>query len=290
MMERDALSVLLTGATAGIGRHTALDLARRGFRVFATGRDEAALKSLAAEASGLPLSAFPLDVTSERSISAALGEIDARTSGRGLFALINNAGYSQPGPLELISERDLRAVFDTNIFGLMALTRALVPGMRARGRGRIINVGSIMGRVTMPFQGAYSATKYALEALTEALRLELSPFGISVVMVTPGAIKSEFGHRALTSLAPYREESSPYAPALAVWERTYLRFRGRAAGPEAVAGAVRRALEDPRPSSRYTVPRRAALELAILSRIPTRLGDRLKRRALGLDLLAAKGP
>src|SRR6266511_3071248 len=157
------------------------------------------------------------------SVEAARVEVERRTAGAGLDVLVNNAGYALPGPLETLTEADLRLLFDTNVFGLLAVTRAFLPRMRERGAGRVVNVGSVMGRVTMPLLGAYNASKHAVAALTDALRMELAPFGVRVVLVEPGAVRSGFAARALQGLAPYRDPGSPYARAVAgtdaAWER-----------------------------------------------------------------------
>src|SRR6185312_15795275 len=188
-------TILITGATAGIGRAAALALAKAGHVVIATGRRHDALQSLQAEARAEgargALHVIALDVTRTESIDGAKREVDRITQGRGLDALVNNAGYGLIGPLEAISDDDLRDQFATNVFGLVAVTRAFVPAMRARGEGRVINVGSMGGRVTFPFMGAYNATKYAVESLSDALRMELAPFGVRVALIEPGAIHSE---------------------------------------------------------------------------------------------------
>src|ERR1700733_9145953 len=171
-----SLIILITGATAGIGRHAALHLAHAGHRVIATGRRKDALAALAKEAKGTKLETMELDVTVASSIEAAKAEVDKRTDGYGLDVLVNNAGYGLMGPLEEISDADLRAQYDTNVFGLVAMTRAFLPQMRLRGSGRIVNVSSMGGRMTFPFMGAYNSTKYAIESMSDALRMELAPF------------------------------------------------------------------------------------------------------------------
>jgi NAD(P)-dependent dehydrogenase (short-subunit alcohol dehydrogenase family) len=198
---RPGQSILITGATSGIGRDAALRLARAGHLVLAGGRRADALATLAREGGGR-LEPVVLDVTDPASVAAARELVDRRTGGRGLDVLVNNAGFALPGPLEALAEEDLRMLFDTNVFGLLAMTRAFLPGMRERGQGRVVNVGSIMGRVAMPLLGAYNASKHAVAALTDALRMELAPFGISVVLVEPGAIRTGFAARALAGLAP----------------------------------------------------------------------------------------
>jgi short-subunit dehydrogenase len=275
-------TVLVTGATAGIGRHVALDLAKRGHRVFATGRNAKAREALRAEATtrGTSLSIVTLDVTSQASIDEAAAFVKRETAGRGIDVLVNNAGYGQGGPALEIDDATLRQQFDTNVFGLMAVTRAFAPGMIAQGRGWIVNVSSIGGRITFPFFGAYHASKYALEALSDAMRVELRPFGVRVVLVEPGPITSEFSERAFTSL-PQGKAATRYAS-------TYGRAGGiRAAsdrfsfGPEHVALAVRRAMGN-RPSARYMAPSLLGLMFALLPFVPTRVLDLLFGWVFGL--------
>src|SRR5688572_2228340 len=162
-MSNTSLTILVTGSTSGIGKHAALHLARRGHTVIATGRNEGALAKLAGEAPGLSLSTVRLDVTDARSIAEAAKEVDRLTGGRGVDVLVNNAGYGLAAPVVELRDEDVRAQFETNVFGLIAVTRAFVPAMIARKRGRVINIGSIGGRITFPMFGAYHATKYAVE-------------------------------------------------------------------------------------------------------------------------------
>ena len=276
-------TVLVTGATAGIGRYLALDLAKRGHRVVATGRSVKALEELSreAQAKGTPLSTVRLDVTSEESIASAASAVRALTGGRGVDVLVNNAGYGQGGPVLELPDATLREQFDTNVFGLMAVTRAFVPEMRARGAGWIVNVSSVGGRITFPFFGAYHASKYALEALSDAMRAELHPFGVRVVVVEPGPITSEFSERAFGSIQQ--------GEAAAQYPTTY----GRAGGirsltdrfsfsPEHVARAVRRAM-GVRPRARYMAPWFLGWIFALLPFVPTRVIDAIFRAAFGLS-------
>jgi NAD(P)-dependent dehydrogenase (short-subunit alcohol dehydrogenase family) len=275
-------TVVVTGATAGIGRHVALDLAQRGHRVFATGRNEAALEKLEMEATarGTTLGTVMLDVTDAKSIADAASVIRRETGGRGIDVLVNNAGYGQGGPVIELTDEVLRQQFETNVFGLMAVTRAFAPEMIARGKGWIINVSSIGGRVTFPFFGAYHASKYAVEALSDAMRAELHSFGVRVVLVEPGPIQSEFSERAFTSL--------PQGNAAVRFASSYDRAGGirtvtdrYSFGPEHVARAIRRAMGDS-PRARYVAPSFLGLVLALLPFIPTRLVDALFRAAFGL--------
>ncbi len=285
------LVVLITGATAGIGRATALELARAGHTVFATGRRTEALASLVREASGLDVRALALDVTRQASIDAAKAAIDEATGGRGVDVLVNNAGYGLVGPLEDLSDEALRRQYDTNVFGLMAVTRAFLPAMRARRSGRVINVSSMGGKMTFPLMGAYNSTKYAVESLSDALRMELAPFGVRVVLIEPGVIKTEFSDVAIGG-ATVRPDS-PWASAIAEADSMRAKFESTAVGPEHVARAIHRAAVARRPSDRYVAPRRTYLALWAVRVFPTRWVDAALRMAGGLTkkkLLGAHGP
>lgn len=179
--------VLITGCSSGIGYDTALALLQRGHRVFATCRKEEDVKRL----KSLGLDAVQMNMDDTHSITLAFYEIIKKTSGR-LDVLINNAGYGQAGALEDVPREALRSQFETNVFGLMDLTRLAIPIMRNQGHGRIINISSILGLISMPFRGAYNASKYAVEGLSDTLRLELKPSGINVITIEPGPIESRF--------------------------------------------------------------------------------------------------
>jgi short-subunit dehydrogenase len=283
MDHRSSKTILVTGATAGIGRHVALDLAARGHRVFASGRNESALSALRADAAtrGLTIETVTLDVTYPESIAAAVAHVRAQTSGHGIDVLVNNAGYGQGGSLLDVTDAALRAQFDTNVFGLMAVTRAFVPDMVARSRGWIVNVSSIGGRVTFPFFGAYHASKYALEALSDALRAELRPFGVNVAVVEPGPITSEFSERAFGSL-PAEQSRSAYASSYALAAGIRAASDRAAFAPSHVSRAVHKAISSRWPRARYVAPWFLAIPLAFLPLVPTRLLDALFRRVFGL--------
>lgn len=274
-------TVLITGATRGIGRVAALHLAAKGFRVFAAGRTAEALASLAAESGGL-VEAVRMDVTDEASIAAAREQVDRATDGGGVDALVNNAGYGQGGPLELLSDAEVRAQFETNVFGLLAATRAFLPRMRERRSGRIVHVGSVSGHVALPFLGAYAATKHALEAISDAMRLELEPFGVHVVLIKPGAINTEFGETEKEGLRKYAGADSPYARPLEAFMRWHAGFHPTAPGPECVAEAIERALTDTPPRDRYHAPGRTAWLMRIRTMLPTSVSDGLLKRLSGL--------
>lgn len=280
-------TILITGATAGIGRHAALELVRRGHHVIATGRRENALANLREEArkQGLTgkLDVIRLDVTKEDSVENARALVHTLTDGHGIDVLVNNAGYGQMGPLETVTDADLRKQYETNVFGLMSMTRAFVPQMRERGDGRVINVGSIGGRITFPLMGAYNSTKYAVESLSDALRVELAPFGIAVSIVEPGPIKTEFNDVAMETINRESVDGSVYAPVLATAAAFKRKFEANSAGPEVTTNAIAHAALARRPRVRYVVPFSASIMLAILGWMPTRLVDALFRAVSGLN-------
>lgn len=274
-------TVVITGATSGIGRTTAIHLARAGFRVFATGRDHAALSTLADEASGLELTPLGLDVTDAASLAAARAAVLAQTGGAGVDAVINNAGYAHAQPLEDVGPAQLMEQLATNTVGAHAVTRAFLPEMRRRRTGRVVFVGSIAGRIAIPLLGAYDVSKHALEALADAYRRELHPFGIRVVLLRPGFIHSALAARTSAHLASAAPSGSPYERlyrSAGSLERIAQRLGGR---PEAVAAAVERALLARRPRARYAMPLHARWLLPLFAALPTGLGDAILRAATG---------
>jgi NAD(P)-dependent dehydrogenase (short-subunit alcohol dehydrogenase family) len=258
-------TVLITGCSSGIGKCTAEGLAARGYRVFATARHRDDIATLQT----LGLETLQLDLNDSSSIRAAVDEILKRTSGT-LDALFNNAGYGQPGAVEDLSRNTLRAQFETNLFGMQELTNLIIPVMRAQGHGRIINHSSVLGFVTLPYRGAYNASKYAMEALTDTMRMELRDTGIHVSLIEPGPVISRFRANAYTA---YKRnimiENSPHRDTYLSMEKRLTR-PGIAAPftlpPEAVLKKVIHALESPRPRIRYyvTVP---TYLFAVLKRI-----------------------
>lgn len=267
--------VLVTGATAGIGRATALHLARQGDHVIATGRKADLLEELRAEANASPLAGrldvALLDVTSQESIDSAKKAVDRLTNGYGVDVLVNNAGYGLAGPLAEIDDADLRAQFDTNVFGLMAVTRAFVPQMRARRSGKIINVSSIGGKVTFPFFGAYHGTKYAVEAFSDALRYELKPYDIGVVVIEPGPIKTNFGDTSMKTVSKY--SNGAYAASVARADAIRIKLERNSAPPEAVAKVIGRAIRRRRPSARYAAPFYNGVIFWLAAMLPQRAWD-----------------
>lgn len=242
--------VLVTGCSSGIGRAAAETLVARGHTVYATARRTETLTEL--EAAGARVLA--LDVTSEESMSSAVKTIEAEHGTVG--ALVNNAGYGEYGTVEETDLDKVRTMFETNVFGLARLTQLVLPAMREAHSGRVVNIGSMGGRFTFPVGGYYHATKYAVEAITDALRNEVRGFGIGVSLIEPGLIRTGFEETALTSDAAATQEHSPYAALLASSASNTTGGYGNpmvATGPEAVAKVIVRAIESRHPRSRYVV-------------------------------------
>lgn len=274
--------VLVTGATAGIGRETALHLARLGHRVIATGRKLDVLAELEKEAGDLPLETLALDVTDGDSIAAARDAVHKRTDGYGLDLLVNNAGFAFMAPMELITPEDMRLQFATNVFGLVEVTQAFLPEMRARGAGKVINVSSVVGRIAFPMQGVYCATKHAVEALTDALRAEVRSFGIYVSLVEPGAIRTNFEATATSTVDKYHALDEAYAPASAGYLDVTAKSYKSAPGPACIAKTVARILRKRRPGARYVSPRYNLMIIWLMGMLPTRVKDWLARKVLKL--------
>ncbi len=257
MLPSDA--VLITGCSTGIGYATAERLAGE-FTVYATARKVETLRAL--EAKGCR--ALHLDVTDEDSMTAAVEQVEAASGSVG--ALVNNAGYSQSGALETLSIDSVRRQFETNVFGLLRLSQLVLPGMRRAGGGRIVNIGSMGGKLTFPGGGVYHATKHAVEALSDALRFEVQGFGVRVVLIEPGLIRTEFANTAVASVDDV-EDAGPYAAFNEVVQKStagvYRGPLGRlGGGPETVAESIHKALTVKRPRARYTVTPSAKLALA----------------------------
>jgi NAD(P)-dependent dehydrogenase (short-subunit alcohol dehydrogenase family) len=282
--------VLVTGATAGIGRTTALYLARQGHHVIASGRKPAELAKLADEFAAQPsssrerpgkLDTLRLDVTSAASIAAAVVEVDTLTGGHGVDVLVNNAGFGVFGPTSEIDDAEMRRQYDTNVFGLMNVTRAFLPKMMERRAGRIVNLSSVGGRVTLPYLGVYNSTKYALESLSDALRYELRPFGIDVSMIEPGVIRTNFEATAAGGLS--RFAATPYGAAIEKYEQMSKLADRFAADPIVIAKAIARAVNARRPAARYVAPRSNSVGLLLYMLVPTRVWDWAMRKFGHLD-------
>ena len=270
------LTVLVTGASPGIGRATAVEFARRGHQVYAAARREEVLAGLAdGERNIRPVG---LDVTDGDSVQRAWAKIQAETGGTGVDVLVNNAGFALTGPVEVLPDEAVRRQFDTNVFGVLNVTRAVLPAMRARGSGRIINVSSIVGRVSFGLMGVYGATKYAVEALSDALRLELRGFGITVVLIEPGFVATSLG-----SAADAEAGRGPVPPAYQEMAETGTRYLARqlAKGIPAaqVAATIANAAQSRNPRTRYVVPGTVRPLIALLTALPDKAADKAKLRA-----------
>lgn len=262
-------AVLITGCSTGIGRATAELLAREGNTVYATARRPESIEDLRAAG----CRTLALDVDDEASMSAAVAAVEEAEGVVG--ALVNNAGYSQSGAVETVPLDSVRRQFETNVFGLIRMCQLVLPGMRRVGRGRIVNVSSMGGKLVFPGGGVYHATKHAVEALSDAMRFELKGFGIQVVVIEPGLIKTQF---ADTVAGQMPVEDGPYADFnRSVTEATVGVYEGPlarlGAGPEAVAKAIKKALEARKPRTRYPVTPSARLLLTQRKLLPDRAWD-----------------
>ena len=264
--------VLITGASSGIGAATAARLTRAGHTVYATARKADALTELA-DAGAQTRS---LDVTDDASMRAVVDEI-VEAHGR-VGGLVNNAGYGTYGAVEDVPMEAARAQFETNVFGVARLIQLVLPSMRAARRGRIVNVSSMGGRLTFPYGGYYHASKHAVEALSDALRMEVRPFGIGVSIIEPGLITTRFGETASATLAGTTAADSPYKSATDAIEKaiaaSYER-RMMTAGPEQVARAIEKALTAARPRSRYVITPAARALITVRAASPGKAWDRV---------------
>ena len=276
--------MLVSGAAGGIGRACALHLAHLGFQVYAGVRQATDAAGLA-PATGEHLTPVRLDVADGASIHAAATTIGAAVGRAGLVGLVNNAGITIPGPLEFLPLDAVRRQFEVNVIGALALTQALLPLLRL-APGRVVNIGSLSGQVALPFYGAYAASKCALDALTDALRVELRPWRIRVSLVEPGIVRTPIWDKALSAADAWMSQTSPevqalYGPAMAGVRAHARRFNAAARPATEVARAVGHALTAARPKARYrvahTLPTRALL---LLAHLPAWLRDAIIARSL----------
>jgi short-subunit dehydrogenase len=270
-------AILITGCSSGIGRATAERLAAAGRTVYATARRPDSIADL--EAAGCRLLAC--DVTSEESMVAAVRAVEEAEGAVGV--LVNNAGYSQSGAVETVPMEDVRRQFETNVFGLVRMTQLVLPGMRAQRHGKIVNVSSMGGRLTFPGGGFYHATKHAVEAISDALRFEVRGFGVDVIIIEPGLIRTSFGDTAAGSVdVAAAGADGPYAEFnAAVAKTTRDAYHGPmarlGAGPEAVAKVIEKAITARRPKPRYPVTASARVMLAQHALMPDRAWDAMMR-------------
>ena len=261
------MRILVTGAGTGLGRASAEALTARGHEVVATARRPEVLADLDVALR------LPLDVTSDASVAACI------TAAGAIDALVNNAGISETGPLETYPHDVLAKMFETNVFGPMRMVRALVPAMRARGRGVVVNVTSVEGRVAAPLAGAYCATKHALEALSESLAFEVGHFGVRVVIVEPGYIAP-----GMINQVRHGEEGTPYEELRRQWSGTPELLVGPDGrpGPELVGTAVADAIDDPTTPLRVPVGADAEMVLAARKELDDASFEAAMRQLLGI--------
>jgi NAD(P)-dependent dehydrogenase (short-subunit alcohol dehydrogenase family) len=277
-MSEPSKAVLVTGCSSGIGRATALRLAGSGWKVYATARRPETLSDLR----DAGCQTLALDVTDEQSMQLAVETIEQAEEAVGV--LINNAGYSQSGAIETVPLEAVRRQFETNVFGLVRLTQLVLPKMRAQRWGKIVNVGSMGGRLSFPGGGHYHATKHAVEALSDAMRFELRGFGIDVVLLEPGLITTEFGEAATASMVDTTiAGDDPYATfnttVGAVTKGAYdgpMKLLG--GGPDRVAKTIERALKRRNPPARITITPSAKLTIAMRRLMPDRAWDAMMRQ------------
>ena len=263
--------IIITGASSGIGAATARRLARGGARLVLSARRADPLHALARELdpAGTAVLAVAGDVTSDadrrRLVATTLGKF-----GR-IDGLVNNAGYGTRGPVEIVPVDAIRKNYETNVFALIALTQLVLPHLRGRGDGCIVNIGSVAGRIARPLSSIYDSTKHALEAITDGLRGELKPFGVRVTLIRPGFIVTEFIDAASRASDQYTDNAGPYTPYLAGFRVGYKKLRLVAGVPDDIARLVEKALTADHPAPRYSGPLHAKFFLFLKWLLPDRL-------------------
>ncbi len=274
-MATPSKAVLITGCSSGIGRASAVRLAKKGWIVYASARRPESIADL----TDAGCRTLTLDVTDEDSMRAAVTEIEREHGAVGV--LINNAGYSQSGPVEQVGLDAVRRQFETNVFGLVALTQLVLGKMREQRWGKVVNVSSMGGRLTFPGGGYYHATKHAIEAISDALRFEVRGFGIDTILIEPGLIVTDFGTAAVASMddigadGPYGEFNAKLAALTTGVYKGPMRHLG--GGPDAVAKAIERAISRKRPPARVRVTPSARLALLQRRLTPDRVWDAAMR-------------
>ncbi|MCI0777114.1 MAG: SDR family oxidoreductase [Chloroflexi bacterium] len=278
-------SVVITGASTGIGEACALRMDRLGWRVFAGVRKEADGLALKANASD-KLTPIMLDVTEQQTIDASAELVTAAVGESGLAGLINNAGVGVGGPLEFIEVDELRRQLEVNVIGQIAVTQAFMPLIR-KSTGRIVNMGSIGGRMATPFLGPYNASKFAMEALTDSLRQELHPWGIHVSIIEPGSISTPIWDKSKAAIDELKETLPEqammlYGETVEAVEKALIKFEAAGIPPDEVAKFAEHALTARTPKTRYVVGRDAQLQRMLVKWAPDRVRDMLVRSQLGL--------
>jgi NAD(P)-dependent dehydrogenase (short-subunit alcohol dehydrogenase family) len=278
-------SVLITGASTGIGAACALDLDKLGFCVFAGVRKASDGEALQARSSER-LTPVMVDVALAETIEQATAKIEAMVGAAGLYGLVNNAGILIPGPLECVSVGDLRRQFDVNVLGVVAVTQAMLPLIRA-AQGRIVNMGSLSGKAAPPYMGAYSASKFALESITDVWRMELSRWNIDVSIIEPDSVATPIWGKLLGTASQTARQlpaavRALYEQDLLSLSKASLRMSKTGMSVDHVVRAVRHALTARRPKTRYPVGARTHLAFWAARHLPDRIRDGFMRRAMGM--------
>jgi short-subunit dehydrogenase len=269
--------VVVTGASSGIGEATVRRLLKAGAKVVLTARRSDRLTTLCAELdpSDRATLAVAADITSDPDRRRLVADTLAKF-GR-IDGLINNAGFGQRGPVEVVSVETIRQNFETNLFSLIALTQLVAPLMRAQGSGRIVNISSVAGRIARPLSSIYDSTKHALEAISDGLRGELAPFGVQVVVIRPGFIQTEFVQAANEASAQVLAQDGPYTPYLLNFPKNAQKMHRVAGRPDDIAQKVVRALTAVHPKTHYSAPQHAKVFLFVNWLLPRGWIDRLVR-------------
>jgi NAD(P)-dependent dehydrogenase (short-subunit alcohol dehydrogenase family) len=280
-----ARSALITGASSGFGLLTSVTLAKRGWRVLATMRDlsrREKLEAAARDAGVLERIEFhALDITNAEQIAKIADLVAGR--GEPLHAQVNNAGFAVPGFADEVTEAELRDQFDTNFFGTVAVTRALLPQMRRQGFGRVVVVTSISGRIGYPGVSSYAASKFALEGWAETLRYEMLSLGIQVALVEPGSFETDIWTRNAKQAAALRNPDSANAVRVSRWRARLAQGAKKRANPEVVADTIALILENPKPKLRYVVGKDAKMALIMRRILPAGVFERMVVKMSGLD-------
>jgi NAD(P)-dependent dehydrogenase (short-subunit alcohol dehydrogenase family) len=292
MASKDKGAVVVTGASTGIGRATALHLAEKGYRVFAGVRKQKDADSIKAEATG-NLTPLTIDVTKAASIADAEKKVRRAVGKAGLYGLVNNAGIADGGPIEFLPIEDFKKVVDVNLTGQVAVTQAFLPLVR-RATGRIVFITSIGGKIATPFMSPYSATKFGLEAVADALRREVKPWGIEVVVIEPGSIATPIWGKGQESIDANRKKAPPeaerlYGAQVKQMEKVTRETAERGIEPVKVGKTIRRALEARRPRTRYLVGTDAKVMRNAERIMSNRTFDRVMRSQMKLPDEAPPG-
>jgi short-subunit dehydrogenase len=252
VVNRQMQTVLITGASSGIGKVTCLYLAEKGYNVIGTSRSSSRLGDLYSEADqrGVTVHGLELDINSDSEVQRVMPEVFNQYGD--IHALVNNAGYGLWGPIESLSMDEMRTQFETNVFGVLRMTQAVLPGMIERRAGKIINISSVLGRLATPFNGAYASSKFALEGMSESLSTEVSPFGVHVALVEPGLFETEFQRNQVHSQRA-NDPDLAYAPYIQRYNARHRTFDKMSLNPIKVSKVIHKIIRSRRPSLRHPV-------------------------------------